>query len=96
MVLKQCTTRYYQAEDVNIHSKYMLIDAPYRESPAEDYAQATLVLSGTANLTGPAISSNWETLVLLRDYPGAYDAFLIDFQSLSRERSTDSPVSPPN
>lgn len=77
-VLAGCATRYYQASGVNIHSKYLLIAAPYIQSDGR-YKFERLVWTGTPNLTPSALDGHWETLVKLYECCGAYERYLEDF-----------------
>ena len=58
-----------------IHSKYLLLDALCQGRPQR------LVLTGSHNYTGPALTENDETLLQL-SHPRLYDAFLADWRRL--------------
>lgn len=81
-ILHRCATLYYQRsdDDVNIHSKYLLVDAPYLDSGS--YSRQRLVWCGTPNMTKSAIDSHWEMLVKIYESAGAFDAFVKDFEYL--------------
>lgn len=64
---------------VNIHSKYFLIDSYYKSGSSE-YKQK-IVWTGSHNFTGAALHSNDETLLKIRDTK-IYVKFLINFSRL--------------
>jgi hypothetical protein len=90
-VLRRCATLHYQASHngVNIHSKYLLVDAPYKQ-PDGGYRHEQLVFVGSPNLTGAAIG-HWEMIAKLKQ--GAWNAFSLDFQHL-KQYATVAPIPP--
>jgi hypothetical protein len=80
-ILVRCATRYFQAKDVHVHSKYLLIDAPFKQADGT-YKRERFVWTGTQNLTPGAIDSHWEMVVKLHDGHGAYGLYLDDFRYL--------------
>ena len=58
----------------SVHSKYLLIDAPYSGSAAH----RRLVFTGSHNWTGPALTINDETMLRVEDAP-VFDAYLADW-----------------
>ena len=81
-ILGRCAYLYFQRSNdgMNIHSKYLLVDAPYTSKG--DFVRQKLVWHGTANMTSSGIDSHWEMLMKLYEGTGAYDAFLQDFEFL--------------
>ncbi len=71
---------YFQSAGRNIHSKYMLIDAPYKSG--DTYEQQKLVWTGSPNYSGHAIYHHWEMICKLYEKTGAYDAYMDDFNDL--------------
>ena len=68
-------TRYPQrAGGWGLHSKYLLVDAKYAGSSAH----RRLVFTGSHNYTGPALTSNDETLLRVED-AAVFQAFLADW-----------------
>ncbi len=57
-----------------VHSKYVLIDAPYAGSTAH----RRLVFTGSHNWTGPSLDANDETQLRIDD-AGVFDAFMADW-----------------
>lgn len=57
-----------------LHSKYMLIDAPYAGSPGH----RRLVFTGSHNWTGPALHENDETMLRVEN-DAVFDAFWADW-----------------
>jgi phosphatidylserine/phosphatidylglycerophosphate/cardiolipin synthase-like enzyme len=71
-------TRYPQRTGGwGLHSKYLLIDAKYAGSTAA----RRLVFTGSHNYTGPALTSNDETLLRIED-PAVFAAFLVDWGNI--------------
>lgn len=87
-ILSQCATRHFQSKGVNIHSKYLLVNAPYKQSDGT-YRQERLVWFGTGNFTGDAIDKNFELLLKLKHDSGAYEPCLANFNDLIKNY-TDS------
>lgn len=79
-MLKGKATMYFQAEGRKIHSKYMLINAPY--ASGDSYVRQKLVWTGSPNYSGAAVYSHWEMICKLYDKTNAYDAYLKDFNDL--------------
>ena len=67
--------------DVNIHSKYMLVHAPYKTSSG-GYKMQKLVWMGSPNYSRAAIIEHWEMLCKLYEDSGAYDRYLKNFRNL--------------
>lgn len=65
-----------------LHSKYMLIDAEWRG------VRQKLVLTGSHNYTGPALTSNDEALLVISN-PLIYEAFLENWKTLREHPLTD-------
>jgi phosphatidylserine/phosphatidylglycerophosphate/cardiolipin synthase-like enzyme len=57
-----------------LHSKYLLIDAPYAGSTTH----RRLVFTGSHNWTGPALTIHDETLLRVEN-DGVFDAYLADW-----------------
>jgi phosphatidylserine/phosphatidylglycerophosphate/cardiolipin synthase-like enzyme len=68
-------TPYPTRSGWDLHSKYMLIDAPYAGSTAH----RRLVFTGSHNWTGPALRSNDETLLRVED-DAVFEAYLADWR----------------
>jgi hypothetical protein len=81
-ILKTCARVHYQADGVNIHSKYLLIDAQYKQDDGH-YRQQRLVWMGTPNMTGDAIDEHWEMLLKLKHDTGLYKYFRDDYDYLA-------------
>jgi phosphatidylserine/phosphatidylglycerophosphate/cardiolipin synthase-like enzyme len=58
-----------------LHSKYLLIDAPYADSAGR---HRTLVFTGSHNYTGGALTANDENLLRI-EHPTVFNAFLADW-----------------
>ena len=65
-----------------LHSKYMLIDAEWRG------ARQKIVLTGSHNYTGPALTSNDETLLVIAN-PLIFDAFWDNWNTLREHPLTE-------
>jgi phosphatidylserine/phosphatidylglycerophosphate/cardiolipin synthase-like enzyme len=77
-------TRYPQRSGGwGLHSKYLLIDARYAGSTAA----RRLVFTGSHNYTGPALTSNDETLLRIED-PAVFAAFLADWGQIKSAAQT--------
>lgn len=77
-------TRYPQRSGGwGLHSKYLLIEAKYAGSTAA----RRLVFTGSHNYTGPALTSNDETLLRIED-PAVFSAFLADWGQLKAAAQT--------
>lgn len=59
----------------SLHSKYLLIDAPYADSAGR---HRTLVFTGSHNYTGGALTANDENLLRI-EHPSVFNAFLADW-----------------
>ena len=90
--LKKCATLYFQKPYARIHSKYVIIDAPYKQSD-NTYKRVKMVWASTQNITESAMKNNWEISVLLHDNFDAYRLHLIDFKHLCKE-PTAAPIYP--
>jgi phosphatidylserine/phosphatidylglycerophosphate/cardiolipin synthase-like enzyme len=69
------TERPEGVEGWGLHSKYILIDAPYAGSSGH----RRLVFTGSHNWTGPALHQNDETLLRIEN-DAVFDAFMTDWQ----------------
>ena len=58
-----------------LHSKYLLIDAPYADSGSR---HRTLVFTGSHNYTGGALTDNDENMLRVED-PAVFNAFIADW-----------------
>jgi hypothetical protein len=67
----------------SIHGKYLLAEAAFTEG--ERSRMRRVVLVGSPNMTRAALSESFEVLVELKDEPGAYAAFLENFERLKRD-----------
>lgn len=67
-------TRYPDRSGWGLHSKYLLIDAPYAGSSGH----RRLVFTGSHNWTGPALTSNDETQLRIED-DAVFDGFSADW-----------------
>ncbi len=74
---------YYQRPGTNIHSKYMLIDGPYKSG--DSYTRQQLVWTGSPNYSGHAVHNHWEILCKLYESTGAYEHYLADWENLKSE-----------
>jgi len=81
--------RYYQRDGVNIHSKYMLVDAPYQDG--NTYKRQKLVWVGTPNLTDEALYSSYELLAKIYETKLSYDVFRRNFSTLATQAATLQP-----
>lgn len=66
---------FFESADTAIHSKYVLIDGAYGANATEQ----KLVWTGSHNFTGPALRSNDETSLKIRN-ESMFEAFLADWQ----------------
>lgn len=83
--IPQCTT--------SIHSKYMLIEAPYKtESGA--YEQQKLVWVGSPNMVESSVNGSFEILLKIKNDSVMFDEFRKDFEYLKKHATDD--VLPPN
>jgi len=73
-------TLRYQDDGENIHSKYMLIDGPYKDGSG--YKDQKLVWMGSPNYSGAAVYDHWEMICKLYDNSRAYEKYLYDFENL--------------
>jgi len=71
---------YFQADGRNVHSKYMLIDGPYKSG--DTYVRQRLVWTGSPNYSGYAVYNHWEMISKLYEKTGAYDAYVDDFDDI--------------
>lgn len=73
-------TRYpARAGGWTVHSKYLLVDATY----AGSVGHRRLVFTGSHNWTGPALTSNDETLLRVED-DGVFASYLADWQHVQQ------------
>jgi len=70
----------YQDSGESIHSKYVLIDGPYRDGDA--HREQKLVWTGSPNFSGHAVYNHWEMICKLYQETGAYEVFKNDFEAL--------------
>lgn len=93
-ILDTCATRFVERtqDKLFIHSKYLLVDAPYQDD-AGGYTRQQLVWTGSPNLTGNAIDKRWEMLIKLND-SGAFAAFNGDFDWLAQFAATRVTANP--
>lgn len=63
--------------DHGVHSKYLLIDAPY----GSNATRQKLVWTGSHNYTGPALRNHDESLLKIRN-DGVYEAFLDNWEMM--------------
>ncbi len=92
--LKKCSTRYWQKHKGHpvsfIHSKYLLVDGPYKQDSGA-FAHQKLVWLGSPNMTKAAIEKSFEVLLKIKDDQIAYSDFRGDFEHL-KAYATDSAV----
>jgi hypothetical protein len=89
-ILDQCSTRFIQGDGLNIHSKYMIIDGPYRRG--DGFERQHLVWVGSPNLTKAAVRSHWELLLKLKHGIGASSRFEADFDFLVQNATVPAAV----
>jgi len=75
-------TPYPTRSGWGLHSKYMLIDAPYAGSSAHRH----LVFTGSHNWTGPALRENDETMLRVED-DAVFASFLADWSHVHASAS---------
>jgi hypothetical protein len=71
----------------SIHGKYLLAEAVFTNS--ERSGARRVVLVGSPNMTQAALTESFEILVELKDEPGAYAAFVDNFERLKRDVALD-------
>jgi len=73
---------------VNIHSKYILIDAPYKDG--DSYTMQKLIWVGSANLSPAAIDRHWEVIIKIKNEEQMFEAFKKNYQNLAETEATVS------
>lgn len=77
----------FQANHFNIHTKYILINAPFKTSDG-DYKMHKWVIMGSPNYSTNALM-RWEMLCKIYNVNKAYDHYLINFNEI-KEKATVS------
>jgi hypothetical protein len=67
----------------SIHGKYLLAEAAFTDGELSRTRRVVLV--GSPNMTQAALNESFEILLELKDEPGAYAAFLDNFERLKRD-----------
>jgi hypothetical protein len=75
---------FYQKseEEVNIHTKTLIISGPYRQGNSYTYQNNFWV--GSPNLTGPAVNGQWESLLKVSQH-NAFKHVKVNFEYLKKE-----------
>jgi hypothetical protein len=95
-ILDTCVTARFEertGDKLYIHSKYLLVDAPYEDDDG-GFAHQNLVWMGSPNMTGNAIDNRWEMLIKLKHGSGAFAAFSEDFDWLAQNAATQVTANP--
>ena len=76
---------FHENRNTNIHTKTLLIDAPYKVN--DEYIHQKNIWIGSMNLTKPSIKDHWESILKIENDEQAFKIFLDNFNYLQREAS---------